>query len=338
MNTFIFTEVLGLAAAFVLSLLGTRAYKSFATRKGILANPNFRTLHERPVPKGGGFVFSLIFVLGVLILWLLKIADSGVILALGLGGGMATLFGFLDDIMEFNVPPKLLIQIFLAAWTVFCFDGGPLTHIGWIPGWFAWMLTCFLLVWMINLYNFMDGIDGMAGSGAVFIAGVAAIVVFINGHSNMALVLVLLSVSCLGFLLFNWPPASIFMGDSGSIFLGYCFGALIVKTVMDGEISFWTWLVILGYFLGDTTTTLLLRIIIVKKYKPHRSHAYQNLARIWGSHLKVTSLVVAYHCVWLLPLAIWSALQQETAPLAAILALVPVVLWTLRYGPILSSS
>lgn len=338
MSASIFTEALGLAAAFILTLLGTNGYKSFAIRKGILANPDFRTLHEKPVPRGGGIVFSLVFMLGVLILWLLGIASLELMLAICIGGGVATLFGFMDDIMEFKVIPKLAMQVSLAGWVLFCFDGGTLPHLCWMPTWPVWLLTWFLLVWMMNLYNFMDGIDGMAGSGAVFMAGVAAIVVFINGNSNMALVLALLSISCLGFLLFNWTPASIFMGDSGSIFLGYCFGALILKTVMDGGMSFWTWLVIFGYFLGDTTTTLLLRIIIVKKYVPHRSHAYQNLARIWGSHLKVTCLVIVYHCVWLLPLAIWSTLQRETAPIAAVLALAPAILWTLRYGPALSSS
>lgn len=334
----IVTKALGLATAFILTLLGTKGYKFLAIRKGILANPNFRTLHKKPVPRGGGIVFSLVFVFGVLIMWLLGIGDLELMLALCIGGGAATLFGFMDDLMEFKVIPKLVMQFSLAGWALFCFDGGRFTHLAWMPAWLAWIVILFLMVWMINLYNFMDGIDGMASSGAVFIAGVAAIVVFINGNSNMALVLTLLSISCLGFLLFNWPPASIFMGDSGSIFLGYCFGALILKTVMDGEMIFWTWLVIFGYFLGDTTTTLLLRIIIVKKYVPHRSHAYQNLARIWGSHLKVTGLVIVYHCVWLLPLAIWSTLQKETAPIAAVLALAPTILWTLRYGPALSSS
>lgn len=338
MSTSILTEALGLAVAFILSFLGTYSYRSFAISKGILAKPNFRTLHEKPVPKGGGIAFSTVFVAGVLILWLLGIASRELMLSLCLGGGVATLFGFIDDLMEFKVIPQLAMQIFLAGWVLFCFDGGPLTYLDWMPAWLAWLSTCFLLVWMINLYNFMDGIDGMAASGAVFIAGVSSIVALIGGNSNMALVFALLSICCFGFLLFNWPPASIFMGDSGSIFLGYCFGALIIKTVMYSEMSFWTWLVILAYFLGDTTTTLLMRIVIVKKYVPHRSHAYQNLARIWGSHLKVTSLAIAYHCVWLLPLAIWSTLQRETAPIAAVLALAPAILWTLRYGPALSSS
>jgi Fuc2NAc and GlcNAc transferase len=143
----------------------------------------------------------------------------------------------------------------------------------------------------------------------------------------------------LGFLLFNWPPASVFMGDSGSLFLGYCCGVLIAKTVSDGQISLWTWLIIFGYFGGDTTTTTLLRISFIRRwYGAHRSHAYQNLARIWKSHLKVVWGVTLYHLLWLLPLAVWSCVMPSTAPLATSLAFAPVVFWTIRYGPRLSSS
>lgn len=265
--------------------------------------------------------------------------DTDLILSLCLGGGIATLSGFIDDVMEIDAILKLIIQIFLAGWIVFCFDGGPLTCIGWIPDWFAWMLTCFLLIWLINLYNFMDGIDGMAASGAVFIAGVISVLLFIKGDADMAFMLLLLSVICIGFLVFNWPPASLFMGDSGSVFLGYCFGVFIMKTVMEDNVSFWTWLVVFGYFVGDTTTTTLMRIVFVKKwYGAHRSHAYQNCARIFGSHKKVTKMVVAYQLVWLFPLAIWSICQPDLAPVAVVLALTPTVLWTLRNGPALSSS
>ena len=91
------------------------------------------------------------------------------------------------------------------------------------------------------------------------------------------------------------------MGDSGSVFLGYIFGALIVYSTSTGQISIWTWLVVFGYFLGDTTTTSLIRMFMVKKwYGAHRSHAYQNLARIYGSHIKVTSGVLLYHLVYLM--------------------------------------
>ena len=141
------------------------------------------------------------------------------------------------------------------------------------------------------------------------------------------------------FLFFNWPPASIFMGDSGSAFLGYIFGALILFTVKSGDISIWTWLIVFGYFFADTTVTQLMRIILVKKwYLPHRSHAYQNLARITGSHLKVTGGVVLYNVVWILPLTIWSVMKPDIALFAVALAIAPSLIFALKYGPFLSST
>jgi Fuc2NAc and GlcNAc transferase len=191
---------------------------------------------------------------------------------------------------------------------------------------------------MINLYNFMDGIDGMAISGALFISIVASILSLVGGGLELSIIFFLLAVSSVGFIIYNWPPARIFMGDAGSIFLGYCFGALVLKSSTNGDISFWIWVIILSYFLVDTTVTLLLRIVIVRRYLPHRSHAYQNLARIWNSHAKVTGLVMAYHFIWILPLSVWATIDNDVEIIAALLAIVPVILLTLKYGPIFSSS
>jgi Fuc2NAc and GlcNAc transferase len=198
----------------------------------------------------------------------------------------------------------------------------------------------FIPVWLINLYNFIDGIDGLAISGAVFICcAVASVLAVTRGDRWLVLVVVLLAAACIGFLFFNLPPASIFMGDAGSIFLGYCFSATLLVTVWSGQISAWTWLTILGYFIADTTTTSLARIVLVRKkwYGVHRSHAYQNLARIYKSHAKVTYGVVVYNVLWVFPLALLSALRPVWAPAAAGLALAPAVIWTLRFGPTLSS-
>ena len=192
----------------------------------------------------------------------------------------------------------------------------------------------------MNLYNFIDGVDGMASSGAIYICIVITFILYItDGPFFLIVVFSLLAACCLGFLFYNWPPASVFMGDSGSVFLGYCFGALIVYTTMSNDISFWTWLIVLGYFVSDTTTTTILRLLTVKRwYGEHRSHAYQNLARIWDSHLKVTGGILSYNLLWLSPLAVWSSLNAEQAPIAVLIAVIPSVLWTLRFGPLLSSS
>ena len=147
-------------------------------------------------------------------------------------------------------------------------------------------------------------------------------------------------MSCTSALMvFNWPPATIFMGDAGSIFLGYFFGAIILVTIMNDDISIWTWLVVFGYFFADTVITQIMRVILVKKwYEAHRSHAYQNLARITNSHLKVTGGVTLYNLLWIFPLTLWSALQPGMGFIAAILAIAPALVVAYKYGPVLSSS
>ena len=128
------------------------------------------------------------------------------------------------------------------------------------------------------------------------------------------------------------------MGDSGSLFLGYIICTLALKTIMEGDMSLWTWCIVSGYFLADTTTTTLSRIIRVKRwYGVHRSHAYQNLAHLLDSHLKVTISILIFHMVWLFPLALVSVIKPEFGPVLFFLGLAPVILLTLFFGPTYSS-
>ena len=324
----------------VVSYFGVILYIRVAISSDIVATPNFRNLHTRPIPVGGGIVFSFVFVFSLFFLWWLNQISDDLFWALAVGGSLTALFGFLDDLKDIRASIKLVAQFFLSGWLLFWVDGGPLLSIDWIPVLVAIPVTALFLIWMINAYNFMDGIDGMAVSGAVFVSGAIALVLLLsNGESEFFSVFILFLASISTFLLFNWSPASIFMGDSGSAFIGYIFGSLILFTVMSGDISIWTWLIVFGYFFADTTVTQLMRIILVKKwYLPHRSHAYQNLARISGSHLKVTGAVVLYNVTWILPLTIWSVMKPEMALFAVVLAIAPSLVFALKYGPLLSSS
>jgi len=329
-----------LAAACLTTVAGTRAYRAFAIRRGIVAPLNFRSLHRRPLPRGGGIVFSLVCIAAVVALSFTGVVSPELLRALVVGGAVAAVFGFIDDVRHMSAAAKLIVQIALAAWVLVCFDGTPLVDVPFTPRWLDLGLSWLGLVWLMNLYNFIDGIDGLAAMGAVTMSAISIVGLILAGADRgIVLVLAALALCSFGFLVFNWPPASVFMGDSGSQFLGFFFGTLIASTLAHGELSLWSWLIIFGYFAGDTTTTTLVRIFVADRwYGEHRSHAYQNLARIWGSHLKVLRGVSLYYLVWLLPLAIWSVLAPSAAPFAAALALAPVVAWTLRYGPLLSSS
>jgi len=324
----------------VVSFFATFLYIKFAINRGIIANLNFRTLHVNPIPSGGGIVFSMVFVTGQTYLWWLNQLSNTLFLLLSVGGGMAALFGFLDDLKDIRAKKKLAVQILLSGWSVYLLEGATLFYFGWLPSLISILATLLFLVWMMNAYNFMDGIDGMAISVAVFVsATIIGVLLWTRPESEFIVVMAMLLASSSAFMLFNWPPASIFMGDAGSVFFGYLFGSLILATVMVGDLSIWTWLVVFGYFFADIIVTQIMRIILVKKwYLAHRSHAYQNLARISGSHLKVTGGVTLYNLIWILPLTLWSALSPEMALYAVVLAVSPGLVVAYRYGPRLSSS
>jgi Fuc2NAc and GlcNAc transferase len=337
-------DLLLLIAGYLFTITGTLGYRSFALRREILANPNFRSSHERPTPRGGGIVFSLVSIVGIAALWLMGMVASNLALALVAGGTGAALIGFLDDVRHLGARWKLLAQGILATLVLLCLGGQPFLHLFQGVSFIDLTLSWLGLVWLMNVYNFVDGIDALAATGAVFISSASALLIVVASSDTqasdlgLALVLGLLAVSTLAFLGFNWPAASVFMGDSGSLFLGFAFGSLMADTVVTGRMTIWTWSILLAYLLGDTTTTTIVRLFVTPKwYGEHRSHAYQNVARMLDSHLAVVIGVLAYSIVWLLPLALWSTLSPSTGPVASLLALTPVVGWTLRYGPLKSS-
>jgi Fuc2NAc and GlcNAc transferase len=315
-------------------------YKKIAIYFNILANPDSRTLHEAPTPRGGGVIFSLIFVFSIAAFGNNFDLSQKMFYILSIGGLLATMFGLIDDI--YNVKPKikLIIQLFLSVWTVYWLVSEGLLAFNWIPQFILIPLMIFFMVWTINAYNFIDGIDGMAVSGAIFISlSLAILLILLNGSLALIHIFALIVIVSSGFIIFNWPPASIFMGDSGSVFYGYIFGSLILFTVLNNEVSIWSWLTVLGYFLADTTVTQIMRVFLVKKwYLGHRSHAYQNLARITNSHFKVTGGINIYNLLWVLPLTILSALAPDFGYITAILSIFPALIFSYKYGPSLSSS
>jgi Fuc2NAc and GlcNAc transferase len=327
------------AAAATATALGTWIFRAFAVRRGIVANPNFRSLHERPIPRGGGIVLGIVCVTGLALMWGIAGVNPSLTLVLVAGGLAATTFGLVDDSVQVPALLKLSVQSALAAGILWALGPKGIHDLPLTPVFVDVFLSWLGLVWLMNAYNFIDGIDGLAASGAVLISGLAVVALVLTGaDGGLRLVFGAVAACSLGFLCFNWPPATIFMGDAGSLFLGFCVATLLTSTVTSGQIGIWTWLVILAFFIGDTTTTTVLRIFMTDRwYGEHRSHGYQNLARL-HSHSKVLQGVLIYHFAWLLPLTIWSVLRPATAPLVALMAIGPVVLWTFRYGPRLSSS
>ena len=322
-------------ASFTSAVVGTSIYRGIAARFGIVAVPNERTLHKNNVPRGGGIAIALPFLVAVLVLFLTGELPLRWFLALFVGGGVLALVGFIDDIAEVSAKVRIMLHVALAAWALGCLGARPV-NLGFAIvdlGVAALPVFALAVVWMINLFNFVDGIDGMAASGSVFICASAATLLFSGSWPAIGTPVAVLGAAALGFLCFNWPPARLFMGDTGSALQGYLFAVFVLISMRTGALSPWTWLILMGYFVGDTTTTTTLRIFTVKRWwGTHRSHAYQNLARVWQDHRRMTLLTLAIDLLWLLPLALASVRWPHYACLLALMALAPIVAFSVKFG------
>lgn len=324
--------------AFVLSFVGIFFLKKFASQLKLLSIPNERSLHHKVTPQGGGAVIAVIFLAFTIFFYLSDYMKNTEFLALFGGGLIMSVTGFLDDILKIKARIRFLIQFLAAGWGLYWIGGIPsAAFFERVPGLYAVanVVAVVAFVWFINSFNFMDGIDGLATSGATFFSLSIGGYFLWQGIEPYGNLLIVLAASSLAFLYFNWPPAKMFLGDVGSNFFGYLFGALLLITVRNGYLSIWTWLIILAYFVTDTTTTTFLRMCLVKGWHlPHRSHAYQNLARVLNNHKFVTCLILSINVFYLLPLAYLSIQHQQYAWLAFLASIIPIFVFVLKYGPL----
>ncbi|HLJ62989.1 MAG TPA: glycosyltransferase family 4 protein [Stellaceae bacterium] len=250
----------------------------------VLDRPVERSLHRAPTPRGGGLALIPV----VLVAWALLGQSIGIV---ALAAGLAIL-SWRDDLHHVPVLWRLLAQLAAAAiGTYFFLDagGGP---VGFSPLWFERALLALLWVWFTNLYNFMDGIDGITGIETASLGGGIALVSAL-GASTLAdpLPALVLEAASLAFLRWNWYPAVIFLGDVGSIPLGFLSGYLLIRLALLG---FWASALILPlYYLSDASVTLLGRILRGEPiWQAHRLHFYQRAAASDGDHAAVARIVL----------------------------------------------
>jgi Fuc2NAc and GlcNAc transferase len=322
----------------LLSFALTQILRRYALSRSMVDIPNSRSSHLIPTPRGGGIAFVVSF-LGILcLLTLTDIVPWNLCLALlGAGGGIAFL-GFLDDRGHVAARLRLTTHFAAAVWVLYWLNGMPSpVFFGWTMAW-GWAGTAFgllYLVWTLNLYNFMDGIDGIAGMEALFISTGGALLYLFSGHPSHAILPLFLGASVLGFLFWNYPPAKIFMGDAGSGFLGIILGILALHAAWTDFHLFWGWLILFGIFIVDATLTLLRRLLYRKKiHRPHRSHAYQYAARHFGGHRPVLLAVAGINLFWLFPMAILAGAQVLEGIFAVGIAYAPLILlaWHFKAG------
>ncbi|VFR64460.1 Undecaprenyl-phosphate N-acetylglucosaminyl 1-phosphate transferase [plant metagenome] len=323
-------------SAACLAWLLTSVLRRYALARNVLDVPNARSSHQQPTPRGGGMAFVASYLASVGVLWSIGGVDGRLAAALMGGGASIALIGFLDDHGHIQARWRLLGHFVAAAWILACLGGAPLLVLNDSAvslGVMGWVLGAFFLVWLLNLYNFMDGIDGLASVEAICVAVGGTMLYLLAGLPEEATASLLLGAAVAGFLVWNFPPARIFMGDGGSGFLGIVLGALCLHAGWDDPSLLWGWIILLGVFVVDATVTLLRRLLRGERvYEAHRTHAYQYASRRWKNHKIVTLSTLVINIFWLLPWAASVALGWLPGWLGVLVAYAPLVAMALSLG------
>jgi Fuc2NAc and GlcNAc transferase len=302
--------------ALLCSAVLTGLVRRWSQALGRLDIPNARSSHTTPTPRGGGLGIAIPALAACIALsWLGALGTPAAAGAL-IGGALVAGVGYLDDVRGMSALARFSVHITAAvtatAWLLMS-PGVPFFPA--IPQWLAVVVLVVAIAWSINLFNFMDGIDGIAASQSAFMGGAGAALVAANGPtagwSDLA---VATSGASVGFLLWNWPPARIFMGDIGSGFLGFWLTILAIGLHSSGLLPIWTSLILGSAFVADASVTLLRRLLRGERwYEAHRSHAYQIMAARWRSHLKVVVALWILNVGVILPFALLSLAQPRIA-------------------------
>ncbi|GAB5451756.1 MAG: glycosyltransferase family 4 protein [Halioglobus sp.] len=309
-----------------LSALFCAVYLRFARRRQIVDQPNQRSSHELATPHGGGLPLLMAFLGALLVLFELRAEPwLAPYVWAAAATGFLMLLGLVDDLRGLSVGVRFVSYAVVSLLTVFSMVYGHTE----LPPWQQLLLIAcatVALLWLINLYNFMDGIDGIAGVQAV-LACTAAAWFAQETDTLYSAVCLLLAAAHVGFLCFNWPPARLFMGDTGSIPTGYLIGVLALLGWTMDALNPLCWLVLLALFILDASWTVSARLLRKEDISQgHRDHAYQRLSRHWNSHRAVDFLLIAVFLLWLLPIAWLIRKSPEYGLFLVILAYLPWVI------------
>ena len=284
------------SACFALSAGITRAVETFALRSAMLDVPNKRSSHTEPTPRGGGLAIAVAALAGIGAAALLRWVSPELALGLAAGGLLVAGIGWLDDRGHVPAPLRAGVHAVAAALALWGIGGLPEIRVGgWVvaAGWAGSVFGVIVIVWLTNLYNFMDGIDGIAAGEAVSVGIIASLLLWATGQSGLAAIPLVIAAGAGGFLPWNWDPARIFMGDVGSGLIGFLFGAVALASEASDAVPGLLWALLLGVFVADTTVTLVRRIARGDQwYAAHRQHAYQRAVRAGLSHGRVTAAVL----------------------------------------------
>lgn len=341
------TMIVITVTAFAASLLGTQLLLRHLQARAILDHPNERSSHAVPTPVGGGLVVMAVIAVEWLLIWALGAMQSGrftypvpVLVGLAL---ILSVVSWRDDRRPMSPVIRLVVQAVVVLIGIATLSAHGRIFQTVLPYGLDVVITAWVWLWLINLTNFMDGIDGITsveggslGIGVALLAPLAAatgLAIGIDVQTNLALYAIVLAAALLGFARWNWHPAQIFLGDVGAVPLGFLFGWLLLELAGSG---LWAAALLLPlYYLMDATLTLLRRLARGEHLlKAHRSHFYQRAAQRFGSHARVVQIILALK-IALIALSYASAIQPERQAIWLLIGVVLTsgVLWYFARDP-----
>lgn len=332
-------SIIGLAialGAFGVSWTLANAVRRHAVALDLVQAPNERSSHVVPTPSGGGVGIAVAGSLAGILACLGAPAYFWWVLA---ASALSACVGLVDDRYDLSSRIRIVIHFLVIGGLLFALPPLPAidTPLGELPTPMLYAAAVIAGVWWINLFNFMDGIDGIAASQATFLAiGLVALVITVSGAIQLAPAefwLLFIASASLGFLVLNWPPAKVFMGDAGSNYLAVIVLALGLHEIAAGRLSYAACLILIAVFFTDATITLVRRAASGERwFAAHRLHAYQKLSRRWHGHGAVTLLYLAINLLWLFPLAYLATAFPQYGLLALGVAYIPVAAFCIWAG------
>lgn len=302
----------------IASALATGALRTQLQQRSILDHPNERSSHKRPTPRGGGLaVVPIILVAWALYAGVPISAEMAVIIP---GAAVLALLSWVDDLYTLPASIRFAGQTAVVAAALYLLDGlGPVFQ-GLLPPLLDKIVAAVAWVWFINLFNFMDGIDGISGVEAISIGGgLTALALVTSAATPAPWYGLAIAAAMLGFLIWNWHPARIFLGDVGSVPIGFLLGFLLLTAAANGN---WASALILPlYYLADATITLIRRGLRGEKvWRAHREHFYQKAVQGGRSHAAVCGAILIANLM-----LVAFALTATSAPALSLIAAAVVV-------------
>lgn len=319
---------------FSISWILTWVLTRYSFTIGLIDLPNSRSSHKDPTARGGGLAFAVVFLITILTSRSFKLLPLPLVTALIGAGGIVVILGAIDDFKTIS-PQRRLIWHFVASCFALYYLGGmpSLCILNWfLPTILINIFAVFYLVWLLNLYNFMDGINGLAAIETITVCFGGALLFSLNNNTLETILPLCLTFAVLGFLFWNFPTPRIFMGDSGSGFLGITLGIFSINAATFNKNFFWSWIILLGVFIVDASLTILRRAYYGENLKvAHNTHAYQNATKIYKKHTYVTFSVMIINILWLLPIAIFVGLGKINELVGIVIAYTPLVILALKF-------